>query len=251
MYKLYLFDMDGVLLNHKSSWRYCQESIGCDCGRLYDEFKGDFLFDRDLNESVMEKMMSHGFNQNKLHELAKNAPQIKGIGEVLDAVRAGNGVAIIISGGIGAFARELIRQYPFTGYYSNELIFNANDQPPKWRIGVGYYEKGKIAKSIQTFMGVSKEETMAVGDNSNDCTMFAEAGISIAFNGNDDARNVAKYQVDSDDLTDIMPFINGNTNTGAYGSISDNLLDQRFKDQIISEGVIENDPTDPFLNVRP
>ena len=250
MYKLYLFDMDGVLLHHKSSWRYCQETIGCECSSLYDEFKGDFLYDKDLNESVMEQMTNHGFNQNKLHELAKNAPQIKGISKVLEAVRACDGAAIIISGGIGAFARELIQQYPFASYYSNELIFNGSNQPPKWEIGVGYYEKGKIARSIQALMGVSKEETMAVGDNSNDCTMFAEAGLSIAFNGNDDAKNVAKYHVDSDDLTDILPIIYGNTRTGTYGSISDNLLGQRLNDQIRSECVIENEPPNPLSKVQ-
>jgi phosphoserine phosphatase len=39
--------------------------------------------------------------------------------------------------------------------------------------------------------------------------MFAEAGLSIAFNGDQDAKAVATHSIDSDDLADILPIIFG------------------------------------------
>ncbi|MGD0817178.1 MAG: HAD-IB family phosphatase [Methanomassiliicoccales archaeon] len=209
MYKLFLFDMDGVLLQHKSSWEYCQRAIGCDLEHFYDEFGQDVLNGKDLTMLVLQKMMKHGFTQIKLQELARNAPQMKGIEEVLTAINAHRGSAVIISGGIGAFAQELLNQYPFTEYVCNELHFNGHDLPPTCEIKVGHDDKGKVARTIIDTLGVSKEETVAIGDYCNDCPMFAEAGLSIAFNGDQDAKVVATHSIDSDDLADILPIIFG------------------------------------------
>ena len=227
MFRLFLFDMDGVLLQHKSSWRYCQEAIGCDCRWFYDKVEGDLLYNNHLNDLVMEKMASQGFTKDRLLELARNAPQMKGIRKVMMEVQAHRGLAIIISGGIGAFAQELSKQYPFTSYVSNELHFNSNNKPPIWEIRCGYYDKGKIARSFQAAMGVSREETFAVGDNSNDCTMFAEAGLSVAFNGNDKAKATALFSVDSDDLADILPIIYEKPSRGTICSVPNDLMAQQ------------------------
>jgi HAD superfamily phosphoserine phosphatase-like hydrolase len=209
MYKLFLFDMDGVLLQHRSSWQYCQEAIGCDCNHFYDEFEQDMLNGKDLTGLVLRKMMRYGFSQIKLRELARNAPQIKGVGNVLETIRTHHGSVIIISGGIGAFAEELSKQYPITKYVCNELHFDGNDRPPVCEIKVGHDDKGKVAKVIREAMGVSKEETVAVGDYCNDCAMFAEAVLSIAFNGDEEAKAAATCSVNSDDLVKILPIIYG------------------------------------------
>jgi HAD superfamily phosphoserine phosphatase-like hydrolase len=217
MYKLFLFDMDGVLLQHKSSFQYCQEGIGCDCRWFYGLVDGDLLYDTHLNGLVLKSMMGHGFTKDKLLELARNAPRMKGIGDVLDAVQAHRGLAVIVSGGIGAFAQELKREYPFASYVSNELLFDRPDKPPRWEIRCGHSDKGRVARSIQAALGISKEETFAVGDYSNDCSMFSEAGLSIAFNGNDDAKAAATHSIESEDLSDILPIVFGG---GASSSMS-------------------------------
>ena len=159
-----------------------------------------------------------------LLELARNAPQMKGIGKVLNAVVASQGLAVIVSGGIGAFAQELTRQYPFTGYVSNELHFDQHDRPPVWEVRCGHSDKGKIARSLQAALGITKEETFAVGDYSNDCSMFSEAGLSIAFNGNDEAKATATCSIESEDLADILPLIHGKANTDAGSSFADGGL---------------------------
>jgi HAD superfamily phosphoserine phosphatase-like hydrolase len=209
MFKLFLFDMDGVFLQHKSSWQYCQEAIGCDCEHFYDEFEKDVLNGKDLTELVLGKMMRHGFSQTKLRELAHNAPQMRGVGKVMETIRRNHGSVVIISGGIGAFAEELSKQYPIGRYVCNELHFNGHDRPPICEIRVGHHGKGVVAKAIMEAMGIAKEETVAVGDYCNDCSMFAEAGLSIAFNGDDETKAAADRCIDSDDLADILPVIYG------------------------------------------
>jgi HAD superfamily phosphoserine phosphatase-like hydrolase len=220
MYKLFLFDMDGVLLQHKSSFQYCQEAIGCDCSQFYSSVLSEMFYDKELNRSVLQRMVGHGFTKEKLLELAQSAPRNKGIDNVLNAVGAHRGTAVIISGGIGAFARELTRQYPFACYFSNELNFGRPDQLPTWDIRCGHSDKGRIARAVQSALGMTREETFAIGDYSNDCTMFSEAGLSIAFNGNQDARAAATFCIDSDDLSEILPIVFGNSSTDAIWSKS-------------------------------
>ncbi|HEY3420793.1 MAG TPA: HAD family phosphatase [Methanomassiliicoccales archaeon] len=210
MYKLFLFDMDGVLLQHKSSWGYCQEAIGCDLRHFYDEFGQEARDGKDLIELVMRKMAKHGLTEEKLMELARKAPQTKGVEKVLKTIHANGGVVMIISGGIGAFAHELSDQYPMTSFVCNELHYVGNDPVPTCEIKVGHEDKGKVARRMMASMGVSKEETVAIGDYSNDCAMFAEAGLSIAFNGDEEAKAAATESIDSDDLSDILPIIYGN-----------------------------------------
>lgn len=224
MYKLFLFDMDGVLLEHKSSYEYCQQAIECDCKWVNLRSRMTFSTMKQANERALQKMYGRGFTKNRLTELAQNAPQMKGIWEVTNAIRAHNGTAVIISGGIGTFAQALMRQYPFADYVSNELHFNGDDQPPVWEIRCGQTDKGRIARSFQTSLGISKEETFAVGDSGNDCSMFSEAGLSVAFNGNDQARAAATVSIESDDLADILPIIYGNLSNQAMKTPLDRSL---------------------------
>jgi phosphoserine phosphatase len=207
MYKLFLFDMDGVLLRHRSSWEYCQEAIGCDIEHFYDEFSEDVLNGGDLTELVMKKMWGHGFSKEVLRELALNAPQQKGVKKVMEAIQANGGSVVIVSCGIGDFAHVLSGQYPISESVCNEIHFDDGDRPPTCEIRVGHNDKGLVARKIMADMGVSREETVAMGDRGNDCAMFAEAGVSIAFNGDSGARAGATHCVDSDDLASILTVI--------------------------------------------
>ena len=81
-----------------------------------------------------------------------------------------------------------------------------------------------IARSFQTALGISKGETFAVGDFSNDCPMFYEAGLSIAFNGNEQAKAAATISVESDDLSDILPIIYGSVKNSKTRTTADRFL---------------------------
>jgi HAD superfamily phosphoserine phosphatase-like hydrolase len=207
MYRLFLFDMDGVLLKHRSSWEYCQEAIGCDIEHFYDEFSEDVLNGGDLIELVMRKMWRHGFSKDVLWELARNAPQMKGVQKVMEAIHANGGSVVIISGGFREFAQVLSAQFSISRCVCNELHFDGSDVPPTCEMLVGHNDKGLVARKIMAEMGVSREETVAVGDRVDDCAMFAEVGLSIAFNGDADAKAAATNRVDSDDLAIILTLI--------------------------------------------
>ena len=112
MFKLFLFDMDGVFLQHRSSWQYCQEAIGCDCEHFYDEFELDVLNGKDLTELVLEKMMRYGFSQAKLLELAHNAPQMRGVGKVMEAIRSNHGSVVVDIRRYRGFRRGTVKTIP-------------------------------------------------------------------------------------------------------------------------------------------
>ncbi len=60
--------------------------------------------------------------------------------------------------------------------------------------------KGFAVKSIADSMGVTADEVMCFGDGENDCPMLKYAGYSFAMeNGNELAKNTAKYIADTND----------------------------------------------------
>ncbi len=73
-----------------------------------------------------------------------------------------------------------------------------------WEIGGQNTSKAEALKVLMKELGITKEEMMACGDNSNDCAMLKLAGIKVAMdNGNEDIRKVAKYIVSSNEFDGV------------------------------------------------
>ena len=64
--------------------------------------------------------------------------------------------------------------------------------------------KGELLKRIQSITGVSKEDTIAVGDGANDLSMFQYAGKRIAFCARPVLKKQADVIIDYKDLTFIL-----------------------------------------------
>lgn len=54
---------------------------------------------------------------------------------------------------------------------------------------------------------MSRHQCAAVGDSRSDVPLFAEAGLSIAFNADRQAREAASVSVDGNDLQTVIPLL--------------------------------------------
>jgi phosphoserine phosphatase len=68
-------------------------------------------------------------------------------------------------------------------------------------------DKAHFVAEFARDRGIDPACVVAVGDGHADLPMFEFAGLSIALNASDDAREVADAVVDGDDLRDIIPGI--------------------------------------------
>jgi phosphoserine phosphatase len=60
---------------------------------------------------------------------------------------------------------------------------------------------------LQGLLGVSVEDTIAVGDGANDLSMFAHAGTRIAFCAKPILKEAASHSIDDRDLTLVLDIV--------------------------------------------
>jgi phosphoserine phosphatase len=67
--------------------------------------------------------------------------------------------------------------------------------------------KGDMITRIQSLLGVSREDTLVVGDGANDLSMFAHADTRVAFCAKPVLKEAATHCVDEKDLTQILQIV--------------------------------------------
>ena len=69
------------------------------------------------------------------------------------------------------------------------------------------FSKGAMLANLQNLLGISKEQTMSVGDGANDLSMFEYSNLKIAFCAKQILRQAATCCVDKKDLREIINLI--------------------------------------------
>ena len=67
--------------------------------------------------------------------------------------------------------------------------------------------KGDMITRLQALLGVTRENTLVVGDGANDLSMFAHADTRVAFCAKPILREAASHCVDVKDLTEILKIV--------------------------------------------
>ncbi|MEM3237921.1 MAG: HAD-IB family phosphatase [Thermoplasmata archaeon] len=211
MLKLVVFDMDGVLVNTKSSWYYLHSYFGSDNFeniRLYNQHQIDYL-------EFMKKDISLWFrNKEKINietirKILDTVPIMNGVDEVFKYLRNKNIQTAIITSGLDILANRLKDKYNINYIFANALETDKNyELTGNGIMRVEPRQKGKVLKKLMDTLSLNKTEVAAVGDGEIDISMFKLTDISIAFDPiNDNVSKEAKIVVAEKDLSKILPFL--------------------------------------------
>ena len=66
------------------------------------------------------------------------------------------------------------------------------------------HSKGDMLRRVQELLGITEEDTIAVGDGANDRSMFAHAAKKVAFCAKDILKKEANIIIDTKDLTQLL-----------------------------------------------
>jgi phosphoserine phosphatase len=206
-YKLVAFDLDGTLVEGKSSWWKLHEYFGTieESLRNMKEYEeGKIAYDEWMRRDIaLWKPTPHITTVEKILLDYTLAPKAE---HVTRTLRNRKIRMAIVTTGIDILAKSVASKLGIpnivanglvpdeSGYLTNRVIFN-----------VGLFEKQKAFIKLVRKLGIPRSQCVAVGDSKYDVNFLKSAGLGIACKKDRDLMNAADVTIA--DLEELLNFI--------------------------------------------
>lgn len=208
--KIVVFDMDGVLVQCPSSWRFVHEYFGVNNDLSLTAFLKQDIDDQEFVRRDTALWLS---KRNPLHisvieDILSKIKPMDGAKEVIETLRNNGIQSAIISGGIDILANRIAKELKIDYTLSNGLRVDENNcLTGGGIIRVSILNKGKVLRNLLEEIGIEPENCIVVGDSFIDISMF-EMCKGIAFNTSDErVKENACFVVEGKDLRNILPYL--------------------------------------------
>ena len=210
-FKFIAFDLDGVLVDDRSSWEWVHHYFGVSNQEAYEEFMAGKIDDDEFTRRDIELWMNvdPDVNITRIENILKTAKLMDGAEETVEALKE-TGVPIgIVSGGIDLLANHVADILGIDRVVANGL--NADETGKllgNGIINVPLWDKGSPLRKMLAEAGVDPVDCAVIGNSCIDISMFRVAGFSIAFKPIDEETcEAADVIIRSSDLRDILPHL--------------------------------------------
>ncbi len=208
---LVVFDMDGVLTQHHSSWQFVHDSMGVDNRINYTLFKDRKLSYEDFLESDVKlwKEKAGNLYKSDIVGLLYRIPLRDNLESAMSSLKAHDATLAIVSAGISWLADRINSIFMFDFTFSNALATDSDDHVlPFGNSKVDPLKKGQVVRGLQDALEIGPNRTVSVGDSKQDIQMFRNSGFSVGFNPmEEEVGEAASLELRSNDLQDLARVI--------------------------------------------
>lgn len=209
--KLIVFDMDGVLADIRSSWRWIHKAFNKDNEAsvrafLRGEIDDEEFVRRDIsvwhrNESLVTMM--------ELKEILQDVPLMPGAEECVNLLHKEGITTAIVSAGVDVLAHTIAERLGIDEVIANRVHCDENGRlTGDGTVMVKLQEKGKTVQRLTKKLNIPQENCAAVGNSCFDISMFEACGLGIAFNPSDECVvREADVVIKEKDLRKIIPVL--------------------------------------------
>ncbi|HUW22625.1 Phosphoserine phosphatase [subsurface metagenome] len=204
-YKLIIFDIDGTIAKHISSWRYIHEKLGLWHKQAY-RYQEKFLAGKISYRKFCEFDAAHwkGLPEKKIREIFKKVPYAKNAAQYIRRLKKMGFKLAAISTGLQYIADRIKKELKFDYVLSNKLISTKGILTGKVKINITHGAKGRILRKIVKKFRVEPEEVICVGDSHGDISLARRSGYSLAFNSSDESfSKIVDYNCKTNDFKEV------------------------------------------------
>jgi len=207
--ELAVFDMDGVLLDIISSWKYIHDHFNTSNEESVDLYVKGKIDDKEFirRDAELWKVDGKPLKEEILEEILKEVPIMNGAKETISFLKENGIKTAIVSAGLDILANRLAEDLGIDFVYSNGIKTDSKGYlNGEGIVGVKLRFKDETIVAISKKHGIQLNRIATVGNSCFDIPMFWVSGLGVAFNPDDDCVcNAADFVVNEKDLTKTLP----------------------------------------------
>ncbi len=182
--RLAVFDLDGTLKRVRDPYVFVHKRLGTlEASKVITKLgmSGRLPYEEWLRLDVN---LWRGVPKERLESIFRESPYMPGAREVVSALKEAGVTVAIVSSGLLLHAQQVAADLEIPIAIGNEIGFTLENG--RWvvsgevRAWCPYAGKGAVVASLQARLGISPQETLAVGDSRGDIPMFRRARVSVA-----------------------------------------------------------------------
>ena len=204
-YRLIIFDIDGTITTHISSWRYIHEKLGLWDNRAF-HYQEKFLAGKISYRRFCELDAAHwkGISDTRIRRIFRSVRYSKNAVKVVEKLKNHGFKIAAISTGLQYIPERLKIEMGFDCCLSNRLLSRNGRLTGKVDIAIPHGAKGRIVKKLIRHFNVRKSEVISVGDTAGDIPLAKNSGFSFAFNSTSkELSRTVKYNCKTKDFNEI------------------------------------------------
>jgi phosphoserine phosphatase len=204
---LVVFDVDSTLINDEAI-----ELLAERAGKRQEvaevterAMRGELDFEESLRQRVLTLK---GLDEAVLGEVSHQLSPTKGAKELIEAIHKRGGKAAAVSGGFIQLLAPVKQQLNFDLERANTL--EVVDGKLTGQVIGKVIDRAAKAEALVEWanhLGVSQQQTIAVGDGANDLGMMEAAGLSVAFCAKPVVQQKAKIALNERDLSLLIQLL--------------------------------------------
>ena len=203
--KLFLADMDSTVIEQEcidelAAYLGLKEHVAKITERA---MRGEIDFEPALRERVALLKGLPGAVADEVIE--KHITLTPGARALVMTMRAHGARTCLVSGGFTLFTTRIATMVGFDETHANALVLEGDRLAGRVEEPVfGRAAKLATLRELRARLGLSRDETLVVGDGANDLDMILEAGLGVAYRAKPKVAEAAAARIDHGDLTALL-----------------------------------------------
>jgi len=207
MSKLAVFDFDSTLMDGETI-DFLAAPLGLE-DAVAEITERAMAGELDFFKSLVARVaLIEGLEEERVNAICSELPMMAGAQEVVTGLKERGYTVVCFSGGFRNATKPACEKLGIDADFSNFLHSERGILTGQVGGEMMYGDaKGDMIVRMQGLLGVSREDTLVVGDGANDLSMFAHADTRVAFCAKPLLKEAATHCVDVKDLREILKIV--------------------------------------------